>query len=75
MDEGFLVVVRIVFAALFVVTLVVGAYILYHFQRFFGVDKTMPSENSSSRTYSKLQVVMVWIHLLALTGAFALLLH
>jgi hypothetical protein len=35
----------------------------------------MPSENSSARAYSKVQVFSVWAHAVLLTGAFALLIH
>ena len=35
----------------------------------------MPSENSSSRSYGKMQVLVIWAHVAALTGAFAFLLH
>lgn len=68
-------VVRFIFAALFFVTLFCGIHVLRNHQRLFTPDAQAPSENSSARSYSKLQIVAVWMHALALTGAFALLLH
>jgi hypothetical protein len=66
---------QILFGLLFFFLLTVGGFVLMNFQRFFGPDPDMPSENSSARAYSKLQAVVVWLHALALTAAFALLLH
>ncbi len=67
--------IRLVFTLLFIGTLFTGVYLLRNYQRLFGVDPDMPSETGSSRTYSKLQILVVWAHAVALTGAFALLLH
>jgi hypothetical protein len=66
---------RVIFALLFIAILFVGVYLLRNYERFFGVDPTMPSENSSSRAYSKVQVFLLWAHAAALTGAFVLLFH
>jgi hypothetical protein len=66
---------RIIFTGLFVGVLIAGAYLVKNHERFFGVDPGMPSENESSRGYSRLQVFVIWAHVAALTGAFALLLH
>jgi hypothetical protein len=46
-----------------------------NYQRIFGAEANVPSENESSRAYSKVQVVMLWLHAVVLTGAFALLFH
>jgi hypothetical protein len=63
------------FDALFVGTLLAGFYLFSQWSRLFGNDATLPSENHSARTYNKLQVLVLWVHALALTGAFALGLH
>jgi hypothetical protein len=68
-------IIQIIFGLLFIIVLIAGGYLVVNFQRLFGPDPSMPSENSSSRTYSKVQAIVVWLHALALTGAFALLLH
>lgn len=67
--------VRVVFVGLFLVTLFVGGFLVANFQRIFGADANVPSDNESSRAYSKVQVVMLWLHAIVLTGAFALLFH
>ena len=66
--------IRIFSALLFVGTLVAGVYLLRNFEQLFGTDPDMPSENSSARAYSKMQVFVVWAHAAALTGGFALFL-
>jgi hypothetical protein len=68
-------IIQIIFGLLFLGVLAAGGFIFANFQRLFGPDPSMPSENSSSRAYSKVQILVVWLHALALTGAFALLLH
>ncbi len=67
--------VRLIFAALFVLTLLGGAYLVRHYERIFGPDREVAGENESSRAYSKVQVICLWIHAAGLTAAFALLLH
>jgi hypothetical protein len=67
--------IRIVFTSLFILTLLGGAYLFRNYQKLFGADPDMPSENSSARAYSKVQVFSVWAHAVLLTGAFALLIH
>lgn len=65
-----------VFASIsFFAVLFGGAYLVKNFDKLFGVDPEMPSENSSSRTYTRVQVFTVWAHALVLTGMLALLLH
>jgi len=75
MPDTFFLFVRIVFGGLFLVTLLAGAYLLMHFDKYFGVDPNVPSENGSARAYSRMQVFSVWAHAVVLTGAFALLMH
>ncbi len=67
--------VRAIFTLLFLATLVVGVYLLKNYDQLFGVDPNVPSENSSSRSYYKMQALVVWLHVAALTGAFALMMH
>ena len=71
-DEGLLY-IRIVSTLLLLATLAAGAYLLKNYQRLFGVDPAMPSENGSARAYSKVQVFSLWLHALFLFGAFAVL--
>jgi hypothetical protein len=68
-------VIQLIFGLLFLIVLAAGGFLFANYQRLFGPDPNMPSENSSSRAYTKVQVFVVWVHALILTGAFALLLH
>jgi len=67
--------VRLIFIGLFLATLFLGAFLTLNYQRIFGADPNVPSENESSRSSSKVQVVMLWLHAVGLTGAFSLLFH
>ncbi|MEP6668592.1 MAG: hypothetical protein ABJF10_05530 [Chthoniobacter sp.] len=75
MENDSLNIVQIVFFTVFVGTLILGGYVIANFNRFFGPDPNMPSETGSSRAYTKVQVVLVWLHMVAITGALAFLLH
>jgi hypothetical protein len=75
MQNNALLVLQLISTALFILLLFVGVWIFKNHQRLFGRDKDMHSENSSSLTYNKLQVIALWLHALLLTGGFALLLH
>jgi len=75
MENDVQLIFRLIFSGLFLAVLAAGAYLLKNYQRLFGVDPDIPSENASARAYSKVQVFVVWVHALLLTGAFALLLH
>jgi len=75
MQNDTLLVIRIVFTGLFVMTLLAGVYLLKNFEKLFGVDPNLPSEGASSRAYTKVQVFTVWAHAVVLTGSFALLMH
>ena len=68
-------VIHLIFTGLFLATLLAGVWLFKNQQRLFGRDPAMPSENSSSHTYSRLQAFVIWAHAVVLTGAFALLLH
>ncbi len=67
--------IRLSFSALFVLSLLGGVYALANYDRFFGSDPNVPSENGSARALSKVQIVMIWVHVVGLSGAFAFLLH
>lgn len=75
MQENASLFIQIIFTGLFLVTVLAGGYLAKNFQRFFGVDASMPSEGVSSRTYTRTMVFLIWIHAFFLTGSFALLLH
>ena len=49
--------------------------VVRNYQQHFGVDPDIPSDNPGSRAYNKLQVIVVWLHAVLLTGGFVLLLH
>jgi len=68
-------IVQLVFAGAFLLVLVGGGYLFANFNRFFGPDPHIPSETGSARAYTKVQVVLVWLHAVVVTGALALLLH
>jgi hypothetical protein len=65
------VVVHVVFSALFVGTLAGGYFLFKHMDRLLA----HPNENAGSRGLNKIQIIVIWLHAVALTGAFALLLH
>lgn len=67
--------IHFVFVLAFLGTLVAGIFLLRNAKRLFGADSEMPSENSSSRSYGKMQALVIWLHVALLTGAFAFLLH
>jgi hypothetical protein len=68
-------IVQIGFTFAFLVVLTVGGYALANFSRYFGPDPNIPSETNSGRAYSKVHIVLVWLHAVVITGALALLLH
>ncbi len=75
MQKNALLGLQLISAALFILLLFVGVWILKNHQRLFGVDPDIPSESSGARNYNKLQIIALWLHALLLTGSFALLLH
>ena len=66
---------RVISIILFFSLLAGGVYYAKDFMKLGQSDPGMPSENSSSRTYTRLQVFLIWIHGLLLTGMLSLLLH
>ena len=75
METDSLHLVQTVFIVLFLGTLIGGGYLFANFNRLFGPDPNIPSETGSGRAYTKVQVVLVWLHAVGITGALALLLH
>ena len=65
-------VVRSVFAVLFLGTLVAGFYLFKNFEQLFGADPRIPADNSGARVLNKVQVIAIWVHVLGITAAFAL---
>ncbi len=66
---------RFIAFLLFIAVIFGGLHLLKNYERLFGVDPNQPSENSSSRSYGKVQALVVWLHAMLLTGGFAFLLH
>jgi hypothetical protein len=75
MQSDFFQFMQFVAALVFLGILAAGIYILKNYDRLFGPDADVPSETGSSRAYFKMQVLVVWLHAAALTGAMALMLH
>ncbi|MEK0447382.1 MAG: hypothetical protein RLZZ399_2703 [Verrucomicrobiota bacterium] len=75
MHNAALLTLQLVFTGVLIALLLGGVWILKNHQRHFGVDPDIPSENSGSRAYNKLQVIVVWLHAILLAGGFVLLLH
>lgn len=73
--ESFSSFVQIVFGVIFFATILAGFILVLNRDKWFGVDPNMPSENGSSRAYSKIQVFIVWMHVFLLSGAFLFMLH
>lgn len=66
---------RVFATVIFLGTLYAGFYMFRNFEKLFGADPNIPSENGSARAYSKVQIFSLWAHVLFASGAFALLLH
>ena len=69
------VVVQMVFSGLFVAVLIAGFFLYRNFDKMFAADPAFPGDNIGARGLNKVQVITIWLHALALTGAFAFLLH
>jgi|688.fasta_scaffold179393_2 hypothetical protein len=75
MQNEILTVFRILAFAVFVVALYAGYYMFKNYEKLFGVDPNMPSEGSNSRSYSQMQVFVIWAHVVIASGVFALMLE
>ncbi len=67
--------IRFAFALLFLGTIFAGAIVLKNYDRLFGPDPDHPHETSGARAYSRMQIFVVWLHAVILTGGFAFLIH
>ncbi|HEX7652042.1 MAG TPA: hypothetical protein VF607_00960 [Verrucomicrobiae bacterium] len=65
------VVLRIVFGFLFAASLVGGYFLFKHMDTLL----KHPSENRGSSGLNKVQLIAIWLHVVALTGGFLFLLH
>jgi hypothetical protein len=68
-------VIQVVFSSLFAATLVAGYFLFRNFEKLFGPDSEIPGDNVGARGLNKVQVIVIWLHAVAITGAFAFLLH
>ena len=69
------IVIRSVFTVLFIGTLLAGVYLFKNYEKLLGEDPEIPSDNIGARGLNKVQVIVIWLHAVALTGAFAFLIH
>jgi uncharacterized membrane protein SpoIIM required for sporulation len=67
--------VRICFGVLFVATLIAGYFLFKNFEKLLGRDPEFPNDSAGARSLNKVQVIVIWLHILAITGGFALFLH
>jgi hypothetical protein len=67
----FFIYVRIVFGILFIGTLVGGYFLFKHMDRLLA----HPYENAGASGLNKAQIIVIWLHAVALTGGFAFLLN
>ena len=51
---------RVIFSIGLIVLLAGGVYLGRNFERLFGADGAIPSENESARFYTKTEVFLVW---------------
>lgn len=66
-------VARIIFSLLFIGVLSAGCIGLKNFDKLFGADPDVPGDTAASRSFGKVEFFLLWLHALALTGAFAFL--
>jgi len=71
----FFIFVRIFFGILFVGTLIAGYFLFKNFEKLFGSDPAFPGDTPGARSLNKAQVIIIWLHAVAITGGFAFLLH
>jgi hypothetical protein len=60
MNSDPFVALRTIFVLCLIATLVGGAYLARNFERLFGANPDLPSENDSARFYTKTEVFLVW---------------
>lgn len=67
--------VRVVFTLVFFSALAVAWWLARNDRRFFGADPSISSESSGTRSYAKMMVWAIWVHVVVISAAFALFLH
>lgn len=75
MHENPLLIFRVFCFIGLLITLGAGWYIHKNFERYFGVDPSVPSEKSSGRTYTRVQVFALWAHAVVFFALSAMLMH
>jgi hypothetical protein len=75
MQAEVFIVLRIIASLLFIGTLAAGYFLFKNYDRLFGADPSMPGDNEGARGLNKVQVIVIWLHFVAITGGFAFLLH
>jgi hypothetical protein len=75
MKQEAVLMVRVVFTLVFLLALAIGWWIAKNDRRFFGADPTISSETSGTRSYSKMMVWAIWLHVVVISAAFALFMH
>ncbi len=64
-------VIRVVFGSLFLGTLAAGVYLFKNLEKLCGADPNVPTDSTGARGLNKVQVIVIWLHAVLLTGAFA----
>jgi hypothetical protein len=64
-----------IFGGLFFLTLLVGAYLFKNDKVLFGPDRKVSSETESARSYNRMQVWVILVHLAIFLGLFAIFLR
>ncbi len=75
MQKEFMSVLRFFAFVVFIASLWAGYYLLKNQEKFFGADPNLPSEGSSSRSYSRMQAFVIWAHIAIASGGCALMLE
>ncbi|HWL54073.1 MAG TPA: hypothetical protein VNQ90_16645 [Chthoniobacteraceae bacterium] len=65
---------KLFFVVLTAIAVIGGILLLKSFNRVFGADVAVPSENESSRFLNKTQVVVLWLMVVKLLGMMAIIL-
>jgi len=75
MQPEAVIMVRVAFTLVFLLALSMGVWLAKNDRRFFGADAAISSETSGTRSYSKMMVWAIWVHVVVISAAFALFLH
>ena len=63
------------FTVSFLLMVLAGVYLWKNDRKLFGKDPAVPGDHESGRAYNRMQVYVIWFHLLLLTAAFAVYVH